>query len=104
MFRLPIQCAVITAPRPVQQNNSMGALDLEPMAQVVLYNDEVNTFDHIVKCLMDVFSHGEQMAEKLTLDAHENGRTIAEVESKSEAVFHKEQLTSYGITAEVEVI
>ena len=81
-----------------------GLPSLEGMAQVVLYNDDHNTFPHVIAALMTVFHHTIQIAMKLAVEAHKSGRTIAEVESKSEAIFHKEQLVSYGLTAEVEPI
>jgi ATP-dependent Clp protease adaptor protein ClpS len=89
---------------PVIQKTGLGDSDLEGMAQIVLYNDDVNSFEHVVMALKDVFSHSVELASKLALEAHKNGRTIAEVEGKSEAIRHKEQLVSYGITAEVEPI
>ena len=81
-----------------------GELDLEGMCQVVLYNDDVNTFDHVVRSLMVVFGHPIELSAKLAMDAHTSGRTIAEVEDASKAIMHKEQLISFGLTAEVERI
>lgn len=78
--------------------------DIEKMYQVVIFNDEVNTFDHVVECLVEIFTHSTGMASKLAWEAHNNGKAIAQVEAKTEAVKHKQQLVSYGITAEVEPI
>jgi ATP-dependent Clp protease adaptor protein ClpS len=79
-------------------------LDLEGMCQIVLYNDDVNTFDHVVRSLMVVFGHPIELSSKLAMDAHTSGRTVAEVEGAEKAIFHKEQLISFGLTAEVEKI
>ena len=38
-------------------------------SQVVLFNDDVNTFEHVIDCLMAVFGHGRQLAEKITLES-----------------------------------
>jgi ATP-dependent Clp protease adaptor protein ClpS len=72
------------------------------MSQVVLYNDDVNSFEHVILTLMRVFGHTHPVAAKLAWDAHKNNRTVAEVEGHSEAVTHKQQLQSAGLTAEVE--
>ena len=54
-------------------------------SQVVLFNDDVNTFEHVIDCLMAIFGHGRQLAEKITLEAHTRGRAIAEVEPREKA-------------------
>lgn len=79
-------------------------LNLEGICQVVLYNDDVNSFDHVVRSLMVVFGHPIELSSKLAMDAHTSGRTIAEVEDASKAIVHKQQLISFGLTAEVERI
>jgi ATP-dependent Clp protease adaptor protein ClpS len=89
---------------PRKRAISGGDIGLDDMAQIVLYNDDVNSFGHVIKCLQCVFGHDQNMAEKITMDAHNNGRTVAEVESMSRSIRHKEQLISHGLTAEVERI
>jgi ATP-dependent Clp protease adaptor protein ClpS len=88
----------------VTLNDTGTGVDLGGVYQVVLYNDDVNTFEHVVACLIEVFGHNQGISEKLAMEAHHDGRTIAQVEGHPEAVLHKEQLVSYGITAEVEKI
>ena len=79
-------------------------LDLEGVCQVVLYNDDVNTFEHVVRSLMVVFGHPIELSSRLAMEAHTTGRAIAEVEDANKAIPHKEQLISFGLTAEVERI
>jgi ATP-dependent Clp protease adapter protein ClpS len=71
---------------------------------VVLYNDDVNSMEHVVKCLMQIFKHPESLAVKIMLEAHQKGKAIAEVESRTPAELHKDQLISYGLTATIEKI
>ena len=77
---------------------------LEDMYQVILHNDDKNLADHVVRCLMRVFGHTEQMASKIMMEAHRRGKSIAEVESQSQAKLHRDQLQSYGLSATVERI
>jgi ATP-dependent Clp protease adaptor protein ClpS len=93
-----------TVKAPVEITRSSDGSQFERMAQVVLYNDDVNSFDHVIRCIQQIFGHNRQMAEKIAMDAHNTGRTIAEVEGHADAIRHKEQLVSYGLTAEVEGI
>ena len=76
----------------------------EPIVQVVLHNDDKNTVAHVVHCLQLVFAYDVSMAAKIMLEAHERGKAIAEVEAKSLAVVHCDQLRSYGLSVTVEPI
>lgn len=73
-------------------------------AQVVLFNDDVNTFEHVIACLMAIFGHGMRLAEKIALEAHVHGRAIAEVEPREEAEKHAAALMRQGLGAAVESI
>jgi len=70
--------------------------------QVVLFNDDINPFDYVVHCLMNVFQHPEGVALKITEEAHHKGRAIAEVEEADKAREHVQQLFGMGLMASVE--
>lgn len=93
--------SMLVMDKPKVRNGSVGT---DGMAQVVLYNDNVNSFDHVVDCLVQTFGHSVAMATKLAMEAHTSGRTVAEVEEMELAIQHKESLVSAGLTAEVEKI
>ena len=40
---------------------------------LVLYNDEINTFDHVIKSLVEVCSHDSVQAEQCALIVHFKG-------------------------------
>lgn len=42
---------------------------------IVLYNDDHNTFDHVIKCLMKYCGHGMIQAEQCAHIVHYNGKT-----------------------------
>lgn len=44
--------------------------------KIVLYNDDVNTFDFVIDCLIDICKHDELQAEQLTLLVHYKGKAI----------------------------
>jgi ATP-dependent Clp protease adapter protein ClpS len=93
-----------SGPQTVETTETDTLHKHEDVFQVVLYNDDVNEMDHVVMSLMKVFDHTTELAVKITLDAHKNGRAVAEVEAREQAQLHKEQLQSLGLTASVEVI
>jgi ATP-dependent Clp protease adaptor protein ClpS len=93
-----------TLPSTIERPGVETALDSrhEDMCEVVLYNDDHNTMEFVVGCLMQVFAHTMELAVKIMIEAHEKGKAIAEVETESPARLHKEQLQSFGLTAEVQ--
>jgi ATP-dependent Clp protease adaptor protein ClpS len=42
--------------------------------ELILFNDEVNTFDHVIDTLIEVCGHDPCQAEQCALTAHYNGR------------------------------
>jgi len=41
---------------------------------IVLYNDDVNTFDHVIDMLVDVCDHTPEQAEQCSLIVHYKGK------------------------------
>lgn len=93
-----------TIDNPTFSPRAISSDELGGMAQVVLYNDEVNDVRFVVSCLMQIFHHPHSLAVKIMKEAHEKGKAIAEVEEIKPATLHKQQLESFGLTAEVERI
>ena len=73
-------------------------------SQVVLYNDDVHTFDYVIAALCAVFGHGAQLAGQIAREAHTKGRAIAEVEEREKAEAHAAILKAGGLRATVESI
>ena len=73
-------------------------------SQVVLFNDDVNTFEHVIRCLVSIFGHGERLATKIAYEAHNRGRAIAEVEPREQAEKHAAALRAGGLRATVESV
>lgn len=45
-----------------------------PILDLIIYNDDVNTFDHVIKCLVEICEHEEIQAEQCTLLIHYKGK------------------------------
>lgn len=73
-------------------------------SQVILFNDDVNTFQHVIACLMTIFGHNAQLAADIAMEAHTRGRAIAEVEPREQAERHAAALKRQGLGATVESI
>ena len=74
------------------------------MYQVLLHNDDYNTPDHVVQCLVKTFGHALPLAIKIMMETHNTGAAIAEVESETPAKLHRDQLQSSGLSSTVEKI
>ena len=68
----------------------------QPPYAVVLHNDDVNTFDHVVAVLRKVFQYDRMKAFRLTLQAHQAGRSIVWSGSLEVAELKADQIRSCG--------
>ncbi|MBP7849601.1 MAG: ATP-dependent Clp protease adaptor ClpS [Lentimicrobiaceae bacterium] len=41
---------------------------------LILFNDDVNTFDYVITCLIDICKHEPMQAEQCAMVAHYNGK------------------------------
>lgn len=48
----------------------------QTLYKLVLYNDEVNTFDWVIECLVDVCQHNIEQAEQSAMIVHYKGKCI----------------------------
>lgn len=42
--------------------------------QIVIHNDDVNTFEHVIECLMEICGHDLIQAEQCAWIIHNNGK------------------------------
>ena len=46
----------------------------KPLNEIVLYNDDVNTFDHVINSLITACDHTAEQAEQCSLIVHYKGQ------------------------------
>lgn len=68
---------------------------------LVVFNDDVNTFDHVIDTLMDVCHHTPEQAEQCTLLIHYKGKCSVKNGSWEELVPMRNEICRRGISAEV---
>ncbi|MGB6152061.1 MAG: ATP-dependent Clp protease adaptor ClpS [Pricia sp.] len=69
--------------------------------EIVLFNDEVNTFDHVIETLMDVCDHTPEQAEQCSLIVHYNGKCTVKTGEYSDLEPRCSGLLSAGLSAEI---
>lgn len=77
-------------------------VDSGMVARLIVYNDEVNTFDWVIKCFMEICKHTEEQAEQLSYIIHFKGKATVKTGPKSELQPMKEALVDRGLSAVIE--
>lgn len=102
--RFDVMQATKTTVSPTQTTDTQTDVLPADLFQVVLHNDDHNDALHVVRVLMQVFTHSRELATKIMMEAHQRGKAIAEVEEEAAARLHREQLQSFGLSATLEKI
>lgn len=71
-------------------------------SELVLFNDDVNTFDWVVGCLMKICKHEPEQAEQCAMIAHYNGKCTVKTGDKDELKIMCGALLDSGLSAEIQ--
>ncbi len=71
-------------------------------AHLIVFNDDVNTFEWVIQCFMEVLKHTHEQAEQLSLIIHFKGKATVKTGPKKELVPLCEALLDRGLSAVVE--
>ncbi|ARS34149.1 ATP-dependent Clp protease adaptor ClpS [Pontibacter actiniarum] len=72
------------------------------LRNLVVYNDDVNTFDHVIETLIKVCKHTAEQAEQCTLLIHYKGKCTVKVGSYEELVGMCTALHDKDLSADIE--
>ncbi len=53
---------------------TLEEVDLSNESEIIVYNDDVNTFEHVINTLMKVCDHTAEQAEQCSLIIHYKGK------------------------------
>ncbi|MCW3085496.1 MAG: Clp protease ClpS [Bacteroidetes bacterium] len=70
--------------------------------QIILYNDDFNTFEHVIESLIKVCKHDKVQAEQCTYLVHYKGKCSVKRGSYKELEPMCTALLERGLTAEIE--
>ena len=68
---------------------------------LVLFNDDFNSFDHVIDCLVAICEHGPVQAEQCTLITHFNGRCVIKTGDTEDLLYLKNDLQHYNLDVEI---
>ena len=69
--------------------------------QIVLFNDDVNTFDHVVETLIRVCNHTPEQAEQCSIIVHYKGKCTVKTGVYDELDPLCSKLLQLGLSAEI---
>ncbi len=70
-------------------------------SEIVLFNDDVNTFDHVIDTLIAVCEHTPEQAEQCSLIVHHNGRCTVKTGKYDDLKPKCTRLLQAGLSAEL---
>ena len=88
---------------PWEESSVETITELTPSFSLIVWNDEVNTFEWVIDTLMEVCEHSEEQAEQCAMFIHYKGKYAVK---KGEYDFLKlmcDAITDRGIGATIEV-
>ena len=89
----------------VKEKNSPSGSGQEALGEeleLVLHNDDVNTFDFVIDTLIEVCSHDPLQAEQIALIAHYRGKCGALSGSFTKLKPPCEEMTRRGLSVSIE--
>lgn len=69
--------------------------------EIVLYNDDVNTFDFVIDSLVDVCDHTLEQAEQCTILVHYKGKCTVKTGALKDLKPRCSKLLELGLSAEL---
>ena len=70
--------------------------------QLVVLNDDFNTFDWVIEWFMEVLNHTSEQSEQLAWIIHTKGRASVKLGTLDELKPYKDALTDRGLNAIIE--
>ncbi|NOT50515.1 MAG: ATP-dependent Clp protease adaptor ClpS [Chitinophagaceae bacterium] len=76
----------------------------ENLCNLIVWNDEVNTFEWVIETLMEVCGHSQEQAEQCSYIIHFRGKYAVKQGSYDDLKPQCDAITERGINATIEVM
>jgi ATP-dependent Clp protease adaptor protein ClpS len=70
--------------------------------RLILWNDDHNTFDHVIHCMIKYLDYNETQAEKIAWKVHNEGKCAVLEGSFTEVEVYRKILQQEGLTVSVD--
>lgn len=71
--------------------------------KLILHNDDQNTFDWVIKCLIEICDHSTEQASQCANIVHLKGKCIIKYGDLETISYMKESLEGYGLSVSMEL-
>jgi ATP-dependent Clp protease adaptor protein ClpS len=78
--------------------------DIDQSCSLVVWNDEVNTFEWVIETLMEICNHTQEQAEQCAMIIHSHGKYAVKHGGYNELKPMCDAITDRGIGATIEVL
>ena len=84
----------------IQEQHEVDTLE-KPNNEIVVYNDDVNTFDHVIETLIKACDHTPVQAEQCTILVHYKGKCTVKTGELKDLKPRCSKILEAGINAEI---
>ena len=91
---------VMSTKEKIQEDVSIAEKESEEN-EIVLYNDDVNTFDHVINTLIYACEHTPEQAEQCSIIVHYKGKCTVKTGDFKELEPRCSMLLDAGLSAEI---
>ena len=91
----------ITSPNEQKLVDVLEAIEIIDVKDLVVFNDDVNTFEHVIETLIRVCKHTQEQAEQCTWIIHYKGKCAVKTGSYELLNPMREAICQEGIDAKI---
>jgi ATP-dependent Clp protease adaptor protein ClpS len=95
---------MLNNPRTVELLDTDVMTDTEDPFSLIVWNDEVNTFEWVIETLVDVCGHSIEQAEQCAMIIHTKGKYAVKQGAYDELKPICDAITDRGIGATIEIL
>lgn len=90
-----------TQPTPQKESQEELLTQQADNYQIMLYNDDYNTFDYVIELLIEICDHTYEQAEQCAVLVHFSGKCPVKEGSYEDLLPRCSKLLNAGLTAEI---
>jgi len=84
-----------------KSTETLECIETTDVHDLVVFNDDINTFEHVIETLIKVCRHSPEQAEQCTLIIHHRGKCTVKTGSFDELKPMREAICEAGIDAKI---
>jgi ATP-dependent Clp protease adaptor protein ClpS len=93
-----------TGTETLEETGTDVLTEFEKTFQIIVWNDEVNTFEWVIETLIEVCRHSEEQAEQCAMLIHTKGKYAVKNGSYDDLKPQCDAITERGIGATLEIM